>query len=327
MSENNKNNDAPREQALSVAAGSVKDDDSPQTDVVVGDQPTEKPNRLWLLIAVVVVCVAVIAVAIVVPVSVTMQNKAGKSEATDPSTPVVATMAPVTAVPVTAAPVTPGPVTAAPVTPAPVTAAPSSSSERLAALTQSRLPSISFDNTMSPESRALVWMTEVDTSDQGTLSDDQLVQRFAMAAIGHSFYEIYDWLTGSTECLWGGGQVVCSPSGEVIGIYSRGGSVGGSIPVSIGLLTNIEALNFYDALLSGTIPSEVGILTALTLFDFSYAYLTGPIPSEVGRLTALTGLLLTSNLLTGAIPSEVGGLTALTELSLSDNGLTGSIPS
>ena len=76
-------------------------------------------------------------------------------------------------------------------------------SECLAVLLQSHLPTIAFDNTTFPESRALIWMTEVDTRNQQTLSDDELVQRFAMAAIGYSIHGLDNWLTRESECSWG----------------------------------------------------------------------------------------------------------------------------
>ena len=286
MSENNKNNNGPREESLSIAAGAVEDDASPQTDVVVGDEPTEKPKRLWLWITLVGL-VAVVAVAIAVPVSIHLVNRTAKLNPTIwPRTP-----------------------------------------EGLAGLIQSRLSSISFDNTTSPESRALVWMTEVDTVNQQDLSDDQLVQRFAMAAIGYSINGLSNWFTDSTECSWGSGLVGCNPLGEVSSIDDQSYSLSGSIPVSMGLLTKIEVLYLLSNALTGTIPSEIGRLTALRSLWLNNNALTGRIPSEIGGLTALGVLSLASNDLVGTIPSELGGLTSLGSLYLSSNTLTGRIPS
>ena len=199
-------------------------------------------------------------------------------------------------------------------------------SECLAALIQSHLPTIAFDNTTFPESRALAWMTEVDTRNQQTLSDDELVQRFAMAAIGYSIHGLDNWLTRESECSWGSGQVYCNPSGKVNRIVAQEDSLSGSIPVSIGMLTNMKVLGFFDSALTSTIPSEVKSLTALTWLWLNGNHLTGTIPSEVGGLTGLTSLDLEENKLTGTIPSEVGGLTGLSWLGLRHNALTGTIP-
>ena len=204
----------------------------------------------------------------------------------------------------------------------------SSSSTRLAALIRSRLPSVSFDNPTSPESRALVWMIEVDTYEQDALPDDQLVQRFAMTAIGLSINGLESWLTGSPECSWGSFQVSCNPSGKIRRIVAGWNLLTGSIPVSIGLLTSMEAVALYhNNGLNGTIPSEVGGLTLLTQLSLGSNNLTGMIPTEIGGLTSLNDLSLYDNALTGTIPSEVGGLGALKELRLYRNRLNGTIPS
>ena len=211
--------------------------------------------------------------------------------------------------------------------PTPVTAAPSSSSERLAALIQSRLPSVSFDDMASPEGRALVWMTEVDASDQDGLSDDQLVQRFAMTAIGMSISGLDNWLTSEPECTWGSGELLCNEVGQVVGISAGFRQLSGSIPVSIGLLgPTLTTLDLRWNTLSGPIPSEVGMLRDLSgLYLFRNGF-SGSIPSEVGNLQSLTEVDVNNNVLTGQIPSEIGQLTQLTRLKLENNTLSGSIP-
>ena len=265
----------------------VEDDaESPHAVVAVVDDQPNEKPKRLRLWIVPFLAIVVVAVSIAIPISGIMQNGTAESE------------------------------------PTPEPLAP----ERLTALIQSRLSSVSFDNT-SPESRALIWMTEVDTYSRATLSEDRLVQRFAMAAIGMSINNFPSWLTGSTECSWGSGRVTCNSLGEVVSIVAYEDSLSGSIPVSTGLLTNIELFRLSNNQFTGTIPSEVGSLTALTQLGLSGNTLTGSIPSEVGGLTALTKLDLYSNALTGTIPTEVEGLTALTYLGLSGNTLTGMIPS
>ena len=335
------NNHALPDDTIPFAVAQIQIIDSELGSDATSDQPNESQRSKWFWIAVAIIVVA-IATAITVPVSISLQNKAGESEPSIPAGPTAGTVAPVTAAPVTAAPVTsapisPAPVTAAPITPAPVTAAPvtagsvtaapSSSSERLAALIQSRLPSVSFSNPAAPESRAFAWMTEVDTRNQDTLSDDQLIQRFAMAALGLSINGFSNWFTSQHECSWGSGQVGCNSLREVNQIVAEGVSLSGSIPVSMGLLTNMEWLKLNGNVLTGTIPSEVGNLQQLIVWDLRFNPLTGTIPSEVGRLTSLIRLDLNNNGLRGTIPSEIGGLVALTRLGLYDNRLSGTIPS
>ncbi len=100
----------------------------------------------------------------------------------------------------------------------------------------------------------------------------------------------------------------------------------GSIPDAIGDLTHLQGLVLSDNQLTGSIPPRIGDLTNLQLLNLSYNQLTGSIPPGLGSLTNLTGLYLYVNQLTGSIPPELGNLTNLTMLFLRTNQLAGSIP-
>ena len=105
----------------------------------------------------------------------------------------------------------------------------------------------------------------------------------------------------------------------------------GSIPSSLGNLTNLTFLGLDNNQLTGSIPSSLGNLTNLTHLWLSSNQLTGSIPSSLGNLTNLAYLDLSSNQLTGSIPSSLGNLTNLdltfgAALWLFDNQLSGSIP-
>jgi Leucine-rich repeat (LRR) protein len=71
--------------------------------------------------------------------------------------------------------------------------------------------------------------------------------------------------------------------------------------------------------LSGTIPPSVGNLTNLESLSFGNCDLRGQIPTEVGRMTNLHHLWLYGNWLSGTIPSEIGLLTKLTIFGIEDN--------
>ena len=101
----------------------------------------------------------------------------------------------------------------------------------------------------------------------------------------------------------------------------------GSIPSSLGSLTNLETLSLAFNQLTGSIPSSLGRLTNLEYLYLRSNELTGSIPSWLSSLTNLEFLSLSSNGLTGSIPSSLGSLTNLETLSLAFNRLTGSIPS
>jgi hypothetical protein len=79
--------------------------------------------------------------------------------------------------------------------------------------------------------------------------------------------------------------------------------------------------------LDGTIPSSVGSMTELNYMSLRYNNLKGTIPSSLASLTQLsTGLDLQGNNLKGTIPSSLASLTQLTDLTLRDNALTGLVP-
>jgi len=122
----------------------------------------------------------------------------------------------------------------------------------------------------------------------------------------------------------------------------------GTVPTTIGLLSNLETLTLRVDL-SGKIPSELGRLSKLTSLDLS-ADLSGTIPSELGLLSKLTSLVLSGGFtgslpsdlkfleslevldvfshekINGTIPVEIFEIASLASLQLPDNSLTGSLP-
>ena len=75
-------------------------------------------------------------------------------------------------------------------------------------------------------------------------------------------------------------------------------------------------LVLYGTGLTGSIPSSLGNLTNLIALHLSLNQLTGSIPSSLGSLTNLTQLSLDDNQLSGTIPAELGNLTRLRSLRL-----------
>ena len=140
-----------------------------------------------------------------------------------------------------------------------------------------------------------------------------------------------------------------------------GNALTGSIPSTLGNLTNLEQLldlldrphnfrldRFYSTqsgqphesgaacisvapnALTGSIPPSLGSLANLTDLELSGTFdvegLTGSIPPSLGNLMNLEILNLDHNDLTGSIPPSLGNLTNLEILYLDHNDLTGSIP-
>ena len=104
---------------------------------------------------------------------------------------------------------------------------------------------------------------------------------------GSMWYNHENWLTASPVQTWYGITV----SGDrviYIGFYSN--YLGGSLPSSLGNLTNLQQLNLTFNHISGSIPSSLGNLTNLTFLSLSFNQFTGNIPSQLGNLTNLQSL-------------------------------------
>ena len=122
---------------------------------------------------------------------------------------------------------------------------------------------------------------------------------------------------------WNG--VRSTPDG-VIRLHLWNWGLAGTIPDSLGDLTNLEELNLTFNSLVGTIPDSLGKLANLRILALRDNDLTGTIPASLGNLRNLQQLYLWDNNLTGAIPHSLGNLTNLLELLAWDNDLTGAIP-
>lgn len=140
---------------------------------------------------------------------------------------------------------------------------------------------------------------------------------------GPNWFNSTNWLTSAPVSNWFGVTVT---GNRVTDLNLENNGLVGTLPASIGSLTNLAFLNLNVNQLSGTIPTEIGNLINLTILVLNVNQLSGLIPTAIANLTNLTFLNLGINQLFGAIPTEIGNLTNLTGLSLGDNQLTGPIP-
>jgi len=133
------------------------------------------------------------------------------------------------------------------------------------------------------------------------------------------------WLETNRPCSSPWYRVTCS-NGHVIQLMLNSNQLYGSIPVSVGALTELIDLNLDYNQIDGTIPESIGNLVHLRLMNLNNNQLSGSVPHTLGNLTNLTYLLLYKNKLTGEIPASIGNLSSLRELNLKDNLLSGNIP-
>lgn len=130
----------------------------------------------------------------------------------------------------------------------------------------------------------------------------------------------------------------------------KGTLLEGTIPESIGALSNLEELLFSDNPVSGSLPQSIGNLKDLKILHLNRSELNGELPNTLFDLTELEELNLVGNLFEGSlsgqfenfvhlerlvigsnqfagtIPQEIAALPALKVLSMDKNQLTGSIP-
>ncbi|GMI74187.1 receptor like protein 7 [Hibiscus trionum] len=108
---------------------------------------------------------------------------------------------------------------------------------------------------------------------------------------------------------------------------SDGGGFRGSIPSSVGNLTQLISIDLSGNWFEGQIPDVFGNLNRLTSLRFSSCNLSGPLPITMSNLTKLTTLDLSYNYFHGPLPDYIFDLVSLTALRLSSNNLSGVVKS
>ena len=144
------------------------------------------------------------------------------------------------------------------------------------------------------------------------------------ATNGANWTNSTNWNTSEPLDTWHG--VSTDGNGRVTGLDLSGNQLAGSIPASLGNLTNLQVVALGGNQLTGSIPASLGSLTNLEWLNLSNNRLTGSIPASLSSLANLESLFFDRNQLTGSIPASLGSLANLEWLDLSINRLTGSIP-
>ena len=157
-------------------------------------------------------------------------------------------------------------------------------------------------------------------------SERQALLELYTSTDGEGWTRTTNWNgAAGTECTWFG--VFCDVSETtVLALGLPSNNLAGTIPGTLGSLTNVQDLYLDFNELTGSIPTELGNLANLQLLRLQVNQLTGSIPTELGNLANLRYLELYDNRLTGAIPTELGSLANLRVLRLSSNQLSGTIP-
>lgn len=113
---------------------------------------------------------------------------------------------------------------------------------------------------------------------------------------------------------------------NLTGLYLAGNNLTGNVPTSFGSLFSLSVLDLSRNSLSGSVPSSLSNLKNLSFLDLSSNFLSGSIPPGIGTLSKLQALNFSNNSLSSSIPAQLGDLGGLVDLDLSFNSLTGSVP-
>ena len=183
---------------------------------------------------------------------------------------------------------------------------------------------------------ATVTITVVDAACSGGIAAPDPDDNPGLVGDCQALMEAMDTLigTGTTTLNWGfavamttwDGVTVGGTPSRVTGLNLRAKGLAGSMPTTLGSLSDLQNLNLSRNELTGGIPAQLGSLSDMVDLNLSQNQLTGTIPTQLGNLSDLTALWLYNNQLSGGIPSELGSLSDLVWLILSGNQLTGAIP-
>lgn len=111
-----------------------------------------------------------------------------------------------------------------------------------------------------------------------------------------------NWSEDTAMTDWDGITLSGDPQ-RVTSIALTSRSLTGSIPASLGTLSELRTLSLDENQLTGTIPAQLGSLTKLTRLALEDNQLTGMVPVDLANLTGLTTLHLAGNMLAGCVPA------------------------
>ena len=154
--------------------------------------------------------------------------------------------------------------------------------------------------------------------------DYEVLADFYNNTHGSNWIKRDGWLSADST-PWHG--ITLNERGRVVEINLESNNLSGSLPATIGNLSELQVLNLYDNQLMDSLPSSLGNLSRLKVLRLTKNNLTGKIPASLGNLSKLQRLLLTDNNLAGSIPLSLSNLYNLGELTLNNNQLSDTIPS
>lgn len=184
--------------------------------------------------------------------------------------------------------------------------------------------------TASPQFRAFEWLW--DDPNIENYNVDRMIQRFALMTVLNSMGMVdgvvrsKNNIHNTHECKWNQLGLRCDENQKLSGIHMARVGLEGTIPLQIGLLTNLRKIDVSQNSLSETIPTTIGDITAIQVINVGLNSLSGSLPYSIAYMKQLRELIVNNNQLTSTLPAELGWLTHLRQLRMSYNSFTGTIP-
>ncbi|KAI5074546.1 hypothetical protein GOP47_0010507 [Adiantum capillus-veneris] len=161
-----------------------------------------------------------------------------------------------------------------------------------------------------------------------TLLRDVLAIKAFKKAVFDPLGALEDW-TGDDPCNGPWKYIECSDASlnkTIIQLSLSNLQLGGNLPSSLQVLSELKSLDLGNNDFHGQIPKWIGKLTKLMALDLQSNDLDGAIPRELGKLNELFFLRITNNSLSGSLPEEFGKLSSLKILACENNFLSGPFP-
>ena len=205
----------------------------------------------------------------------------------------------------------------------------------------SRLPSFDLTNGLileDPRVRNETYMELMAMDDRRDFgwSEEELLERYALAIFyfasdGPNWVRTDNWLSERHICHWhsDANRGACDRNKFKRLVFFEN-KVSGRIPRELALLsTHLEEVSLQGSAthrLSGTLPVELGLLSNLYEFRLNGNDITGPIPRSYSRLTELEVFDVSVNNLSGSMEFLEGGMYGLVVLNVAQNLIGGTIP-
>jgi len=171
-------------------------------------------------------------------------------------------------------------------------------------------------NSSSPQGQALTWLLD-PTSNPSVGENTDTLTRYVLATMffaldgANTWVNTDEWLTSTSICEWyTSGSDPCNEEGILTDIDLKRNGLEGELPADeIAMLApHLKVLDVSGNNLQGTIPTTLGLLTNLNILFIDGNQYEGTIPSELGDLESMEKIYLNDNDLVGSIPDELCAL-------------------